>query len=151
MGSGGEVAKGGKNLVQARLSHEGEANITQGGEILWALLRFGSAGIFAQAHVADPVQAVFDAPVAAIEGEQIGSGRALGGEAGDGVGDLGRHASLLLNDAFDAADLLETRPSEEFGQPRTGVQMPLGEAAMAFIDGAMFGELFLSLAFARGG
>jgi hypothetical protein len=47
--------------------------------------------------------------------------------------------------------LLETGPIQEFGQPRTGLQVPLGEAAMAFVLRAMFGELCLSLAFARGG
>jgi hypothetical protein len=115
------------------------------------VLRFGAAGIFAEGDVADPVEAIFDAPMAPIEGEQIGCGRSLGCEARDRVGNLRRHASLLFDDTFDAADLLEPRPSEELGQPRTGLQMPLGEAAMAFVLRATFRQLCLTFAFTIGG
>lgn len=115
------------------------------------MLCFRPTSIFAQADVADPVEAILDAPVATIEAEQFGGRSPLGGEAGDGVGDVRRHASLLFDDAFDAADLLEARPIEEFRQPRTGLQMPLRNAAMSFVDRVMLGQLLLALAFATGG
>ena len=114
MGAGGEVAKGGENLVKAGGSHQREADIAQRGEILRAVLGFRPAGVFAERDVADPVQAIFDAPVAAIQSEQIGGGRSLSREAGDGIGNLRRHASLLFDGAFDAADLREARPVKEF-------------------------------------
>lgn len=102
------------------------------------MLCFRAAGVFAKGDVADPVQAIFDAPVAAIQSEQISGRRSLSREAGDGVGDFRRHASLLLGDAFDAADLRKAGPIEELGQARTGLQLPLGEAAVAFVLRAMF-------------
>ena len=114
MRPGCEVAKGGENLVNAGGAHQGEADVAQRRQILRAVLCFRPAGVFAHRDVADPVQAIFDAPVAAIKIEQVGSRSALGCEARDCVGNFRGLASLLFGDAFDAADLLETRPIEEF-------------------------------------
>lgn len=115
------------------------------------MLDVRAAGVFAEADVTDPVQAIFDAPVAAIEFKQIGGSRPLDAEAGDRVSNLRRDASLLQDGAFDAADLLQTRPIKDFGQTRTGLQMPLRYAAVSFVDSAMLGQLCLAFAFAIGG
>lgn len=83
---------------------------------------FGAALVLAKGHIADPVQAVFDAPVASIVSEQLLGCASLGREAGDRVGDLGRLLEfglapgfLLGGDSFDATDLLNARPVEMFG------------------------------------
>ena len=105
-----------------------------------------AASVLAQTHVAHPVQAIFDAPVAAIVGEKLLSSRPCGKKAGDGVRHFHRHLPLDLGDVFNPADLLETGPIEVPSQTRTGLQMPLGNAAMLFVRRAMFRELLLSRA-----
>ena len=67
---------------------------------MWTMFDLGPAGVFAEAHVADPVQAILDPPVTAIVRQQLSRGGPFRGEAGDGVGRLPRFAgpgSSLLN------------------------------------------------------
>lgn len=115
------------------------------------MLGLRAARVFAEADVADPVQAIFNAPVTAIQGEQISGRGSLCREAGDGVGDLRRYTALRFDGAFDAANLGKAWPVVDFRQARTGLQMPLGEAAMALVLRAMFRQLCLTCAFTRGG
>ena len=69
-----------------------------------------TASVFSQAHVADPVQAVFDAPMAAIVFQELSRARTIGGETRDTIRNLGRLASLLFDGALDPTHLLEAGP-----------------------------------------
>lgn len=69
-----------------------------------------ATGVLAQEDIAAPMEAVFDAPVVAHEGEQgLGSGL-LAGQAGDGIDDLARDLALALAGPLDAANLRGPRP-----------------------------------------
>jgi hypothetical protein len=97
------------------------------------------------------VQAILDAPVAAIVRQEGTCRRPLGRQARDGVGYLPRFAALLFRDALNTANLLQAGPVEMSRQARTGLEMALRNPTMPFACRAMLGEVLLPLAFATGG
>ena len=71
---------------------------------------FRAATVLAERHVANPVQAIFDAPVLAIERKQFGRRRASWRQTGDRVTDFAGDNSVFLYGAFDATNLRDPRP-----------------------------------------
>ena len=81
-----------------------------------------ATGILAEDDIAHPVQAVFDAPMAADEGRQpfgIGVGRGQSGDTEDHRGSTG--AGVLVDTLpFEAKDLLQAGPAAVFGRQGAG-------------------------------
>ena len=98
---------------------------------------FRAATVLAERHVANPVQAIFDAPVLAIERKQLGRRRAIRRQAGDRVTDFAGDQSVFLYGAFDATNLRDPWPVQLPRQTRTGLQATRRDATMPFVFGAM--------------
>lgn len=76
---------------------------------------FCSAGIFPEDDVANPVQAVFDPPVTDPIGQESSRIRAARGQAGDGILHLHGFLPVAKRGAFEAENLLQTRPVQRCG------------------------------------
>ena len=100
------------------LSTECESGVPRGGEMLRAVACSNAALIFAEGHVANVVQAVLDAPVTAIVGQQLFRIGLRSGQRGDAVNDFRGPfplAGLRVGQeagAGDAEDLLDARPAQ---------------------------------------
>lgn len=75
---------------------------------------FSAARVFAKHDVANPVQAVFDAPVTDPRRQELSCAGAFGREAGDRVLHLHGLVTLADGGAFEAQNLRETRPAKSF-------------------------------------
>jgi len=107
----GKISDRGGEVVGTAEAQQVEAKIAECGEIVAGMAAFFAASIFAQSHIADPVQA-FDAPVSAIERQKICGVGLLVGQTGNGVSHLDSILPLFACHAFDAADLPQARPIE---------------------------------------
>lgn len=145
------MAKGGKNLFNACQTEQRQGEVAAGGQVLRAVADVGSAVVFAEDRIPDPVQAVFDAPVSAPEWQDVRGGRLVGGERGDCVDELDLGFSLASGGALQAANLLQARPIQLARQTRADLQMPPRLPAVALFRGVDLRELLLPLLFARGG
>jgi hypothetical protein len=87
------AAPASRRMVITRVAQAGHDPRSAGGADLRA--------VFAEVHVADPVQAVFDAPVAADDGGELSVAGLADGERGDRVAGLTRPLPLHLATARD--------------------------------------------------
>lgn len=117
-------------------STERDGGVPRGGEVLRAVALSNAAAVFAEGHVADVVQTVFDPPVAAVVGQELLRIGLVARQRRDAVSDF-RGALPLAGlrvrpkaDARDAEDLLHTRPAELLLEERVEFRGGL--------DGAMF-------------
>src|SRR5215208_509902 len=110
-----------------------------------------ATGIFPEHDVANPVQAVFDAPVTDPVGEQLAGIRAIRGETGDRVLHLDGFFTASKGGPLQAENLLKPRPVQRFRQAAAGLEMPRHDAAMPLLRAAHFAQCFSPLALARGG
>ena len=91
--------------------------------------------IFVEGNVADPVEAVFNRPMVAAQGEETFGIRVLGLQAADAINGFG---ARFLRDHFDGIapdgeDLGGIRKVEVIGEFRAGPDGADFQAAMAFI------------------
>jgi hypothetical protein len=108
------VSCGGGDAL-ADVSRQPHDHVAQGTEHLGRRTAAGPAGVLSQAHIADVVQAVLDAPVAPLQRQQprrVGLARP---EAGDPVGDLQRRAGAGRASPFDSEDLRPLGPAARRG------------------------------------
>ena len=90
------------------------------------------AGIFGECHVANPMDAVFDAPVPAPPAKQSRCTRLSTRSAGDAVFGFGNLFAVSTRLTHQATDLSQTGPVQLAAQPRTGLQPPTHAAAVFF-------------------
>ena len=83
------VPEGLGDVGDAGQAEQADGQVPQGGHDLWAVAGAGLAEVFAECHVANPVQAVLDAPVSAEPGRELVRAGLVGGQVGDGVDGLG--------------------------------------------------------------
>lgn len=131
-------------------SEQADSGVAKGGQVLRSVAELYLALIFAERHVAQPVQA-FNAPMGSPAGGQQGRVGTLAREAADGVLHLGRRFALADRRAFQAADLSEARPVQMLGQTCAGLKMPLDPSSMPFARRASFRERLLPLPLRSGG
>ena len=112
---------------------------------------FHLAFVFAEGYVTHPMQAIFDAPVASPMLKQKRRVSPFPRKTADGVLDFDRGVTLAASRAFETANLPQTGPIEMPGQPRTGLQMPLDDAAMPFGRRAGLRQRLASLILGSGG
>jgi len=107
--------------------------------------------IFAVDGVANPVESILDAPMAAPTGEKFGGVGAVARDTGDG--ELHFDGGLAVADGgpFQATDLSQARPIEMRCESRTGLKMPPCAATVAFVAGVSFRQRALPLGLARRG
>jgi hypothetical protein len=93
--------------------------------------------IFVEYHIVDPVQAVLDAPMAAIERQELTGRGACRIEIGDAVGSLGaRGAAFDGGDlSFDQADLADVGKIQVVVECGGGTEGALFYAPVALING----------------
>ena len=72
--SAGVLAEGFGNWSGAEKAEQADARIAEGGHILGGEAAANSALVFPEHHVANPMQAVFDAPMAAPPIEELHGG-----------------------------------------------------------------------------
>jgi len=131
----------GRSSWRLERSEKPEGSISQGCEGLGRIVGPHPAGIFGEGGVSDPVEAILDAPVLAIEVEEILAGSALAGQAGDGVDGFLRLLAGQLPGAMDAADLGHAGPVE-IGRDLAGRgQLTLLDPAVALVDRSRRGEI----------
>lgn len=117
-----DCCDGGASILGARHAHgwdgkgekigDGQHGVAQYGHGLRQGSGSDCAGVFVQEDIAPPMQAVFDAPVLAREGEQGLRGGVGAVQTGDGVDGFVRDLAFDLADPLDAADLCHGRPIE---------------------------------------
>jgi hypothetical protein len=140
------MTKGGGDAVDASLTQEIHTRIPQNGQVVADVAPLFATGILPQRDIAHPMMA-FYTPVPTIVGQKFISPGPFGSKTGNGVHDFSRGFALGVCRAFDAAHLLHAGPIKMPGQTRAGLQMPLRQTAMTFINRAMLRELCLSLLF----
>lgn len=143
-----ETAECGGNFLVAREAKEADRGVSEGGQILRGVATAHLALVLAKRDVADPVEPVFDRPVAPPITKQLVRICFLARQTRDGVLDLHRLDAFADGGAFQAADLGQTRPVKMVCQPRAGLEVPLSVAAVAFFGRACFRERLLALGFA---
>src|SRR2546421_1795380 len=94
--------------------------------------------IFAQRHIAPPMQAVFNGPVRAHQLQQPLWGSELGREAGDAIDDLGARLAIFLHGTRQSKDLSNAGPlaSQKVIEFAARHQFADFQASMALVDGA---------------
>ena len=112
---------------------------------------FYLALVFAKRNITHPMQAIFDAPMTTPMANQKRRISTFTRKTADGVLDFDRGATLTASRAFETANLPQTGPIEMPGQPRTGLQMPLDDAAMPFGCRAGLRQRLASLILGSGG
>lgn len=71
LGIPGEISSGGGEIVVIVPSTQLDGGVPRGGEVLRAVAGANAAVVFAEGLVADVVQPVLDAPVAAVVGQEL--------------------------------------------------------------------------------
>ena len=103
----------GETITIAKESQQADRHVTKDGHGLGRMFRAHPTGILAKVLVADPMQPIFDAPVAAHEGRQplrVGLG---GRQASDAEMHLGVRLAVAFIDhgAFNSKDLFQAGPN----------------------------------------
>lgn len=132
-------------------THGGQTGVSQRREVLWSGAGPHSAVVFAQSHIANPVQLVLDFPMLSIECQQALSVGTIRGKTGDGVRDFRRALTILNSCSLDSANLSQTGPIELFCQTSAGLKMALGDASMPLVERGVLTELRLAKTLAIGG
>lgn len=127
-GTGGEVAQGAGDVGGPTQAQQADDEIAQAGHDAGAVAGADLRAIFIKGDIADPVGAVFDTPVAAVELEQLLGGCLVWGLTGQAEDLLdAAFSTFLLGDvAFDAKDLADV------GEVEIGVQCGGGADATDF-------------------
>ena len=115
---GGVGALGLGEVGPARPSQQRDGDVAEGRHDLRGGPGADLAAVFAEGHVADPVQAVLDPPVTPPQRQQLSRPGLLGGQAGDGVCDFGPRLSVLRDGTGQPQHLLAMRPALRLGQGR---------------------------------
>lgn len=133
----------------AGLVDEGEGGVTQRGEGLRGLAFARGASVFAHQRVLRTMQLILDAPVMAVEREQL-FGRGLRfWQRGDERHDLGggRARALVGAGAGDAADLHQPRPNDTYFGRVHHFKLTRFDAIALRVDGGCRALFFLAPAY----
>ena len=109
------TAEGGGDAGVAGQAQDGDGEVSQGGHDPWRAGGADLGAVFVVVQVADPVQAVFDQPVAADDGGEFGGAGLGGGQRRDR--EDGLTGPILLPGQLAAADELEGLGGVGEGQP----------------------------------
>jgi len=106
-GSRADVAQGGSDVRSARQAHEADGEVAKASEHLGTVACAHLTAILVEGDVADPVEPVFDAPVASGEFEQLGGRGLVRREARQAADDLVMELAggKDFAQAFDLKDL----------------------------------------------
>lgn len=109
-------------------AHEGDGGVGQAGEVAGQPAGAHPAAVFIEGHVAHVVQAVFNFPVAAVQGQHFGGAGACGAEGGQAIGSLHGVFAGALHGALagDAEGLAAPGQVGELGGGRIEVKQGAG-------------------------
>jgi len=145
-----EIAERGGDFHVAAVTEQADGGVSERCQILWSVATLDLALVFAEGHVAHPVQA-FHAPMGSPAVQQQVRVAGATREAGDGVLQFDRGLALADSRAFQAADLTQTGPVQMIGQASAGLKMPLHPPSMPLARRAGFRQRLLSLLLGSGG
>lgn len=136
MGVSRQGAQCRRDIGSAGQAQEVDDEVSQTGEHLGSMAFSDAAVVLVKGHIADPVQTVFDGPVAPGEVEKLVGRGAVRSSAGDPADDLpaGLAGRERIGDAFDLEDLLAV------GEVQVAVELGAGpdpagvDAAVAFFN-----------------
>ena len=111
---------------------------------------FDLALIFAEGHIAQPVQTL-DSPMGSPVADQRCRIGLLRRKTGDGILHLRGLLALADRGAFQATDLSQAGPIEMLRQSDAGLQMPLDETAVSLARRTSLRERLLPLLLGSGG
>src|SRR5665811_505640 len=89
VGVSGVVPEGLGDVGGPGQAEQADGQVPQGGHHLWAVAGANLAEVFTEGHVADPVQPILYAPMAAEPGRELVGAGLVGGQVGDGVDGFG--------------------------------------------------------------
>lgn len=113
---------------------------------------FDAAAVLLPHRVADPMHAIFDAPVLTPKFEQLDCVGPLWRKTRDGVLNLAGRCAVTLGRPLEAKDLCKPWPvSEQRNDTRAGLQMSRHQAAVFFAVRSGFGRVGLFLTLTGGG
>ena len=120
-------------------AQQADDEVSDSGEHLGAMAFAHLGSVLVESDVAHPMQAVLDAPVAAVERQQLAGAGVVWGEVGDEVGPLGGLCGgFRVRDlAFDLAGLADVGEVEIAVERGGGADRALLDAPMGLIDAAV--------------
>jgi hypothetical protein len=112
-----------------------------------------AAAVLAPVNVANPMLAVLNAPVAALQRKQLGRIGAVRREAGDGVLHLAGFLAVAVRGAVELQDLSQAWPLrlKKRSNASTGLQMTPRASPVPFLRSRRLGELRGALTLTGGG
>ena len=118
---------------------QANGEIAQTGEGVRGSTVTGATAIFVIGHVAHVMQAILDAPMAAVQGQQLWRVGLRRRQAGDEIDALAAGGGVAEGEdfAFQAGDLLDVWELQIGIEGGAGPDAADFEAAVAFIDGAV--------------
>jgi hypothetical protein len=133
------------------MAKQRQAGVAEAGQILWAVPFASATLILAHRHIADPVQTILDAPMAAVQRQYLLGIGAIGPKACDRVRYF--RCSLAVDDtrSLDANRLGKAWPLKIATQSRTDLEMADFNPPVSFVDFANFIKLLTTKPFAVGG
>ena len=93
-----------------------------------------AAGVFAEGHVPHVMEAIFDAPMATSQGQQLGGIGLVPRQTGDPVGGLGRGLAADRALTFDLEHLCNPGPVEVVIEGRGAGKLAGLDAAVTFVE-----------------
>ena len=116
--SEGVFAEGGGDLVLSEGTGEVECGVADCAEYVRAVAFADTTMVLAPCDITWPMDAIFDAPVAAPPGQQLGCVGLVSRHAGNRIDDFRGLPIPTLRGAFQAADLRHARPVQMADQTR---------------------------------
>ncbi len=139
IGMGCEMADGAGNGLAGLSDYTQQADdgVAQTGEHLRAMALADLAAVLIESDIAHPVEAVFDAPMVSIEGQQPVCPGLLWSEVGETEDLLGAYLAGLEPGhlPLDAADLADVGKVEVVVERRVGPDGALLDPAMSLVEG----------------
>jgi hypothetical protein len=135
----GTVAQRRRNVGGAGATQDPDGEIAQRRHGMGGGAPAQARAVFIEGHIADPMQAIFNAPMAPIEIEKACGVGLGGGEAGQPVDHLVAEQCVIgaPPPPLDAKDLPAVGELHVVVERRTGPDPPLLQPAMALIDAAV--------------
>jgi len=129
-------AKSGGDVDGTGQTQQADGQIAQRGHDLSSGMLANAAAVFVKAHVAHIMQAVFNAPVVAVQGQQAHRAGFLRSQTGDAIHGFGAPLARaqLRGLALQAEDLSGVGEIQIALQFATGPEAPDFQAAVAFLE-----------------
>ena len=134
-------------------TEEIDRGVAEGGQVMSASGKTDPAAVLSPMRIANPMLAIFDAPMATPQSEQLHRTCPIGRKTGNGVLDFARGVATSERRAFQSQHLSEARPlgREKRHNTRARLQSSSRQASVSFVGRAGLGDGSEALTPRRGG